>query len=433
MKVIPGNAQHIGCRQSQQDEFWFSDVNDHGFIDHGGVLAIVADGMGGLEKGAEASRLAARTFGQAYLAKDPADSIPDALANALEEANQAVCALARDVGELGNVGTTLVAAVVAGQSLHWLSVGDSRLYVFRNGELTQFTEDHNYGGMLQKQVAEGQLSADEADSDPDRNALTSFVGMPGLETVDHSIAPFSLEPGDWVLLCSDGLHGTLGEEEIARELRGTPQEAAGALVRRALEKGNPHQDNVTVALMACARGGGAGQFWQQPYAWLALLALIVLLPAGWGVKHYFFPEEQGNAISAQPPSNPIQEFAQQAGEGSASPNGNPEKPPPSKPAKKNQNPDPDPKQLGAAKGQRSHATGEKKGKMDAKPKEARPGEGPKAAPPEERKPAAEPKPEKPEEAKRKDPPAPAKGEKPRTDAKPNGAGQAPAPAAQPIE
>lgn len=300
MKIVPGNAQHQGRRNSQQDEFWFSDIHDPLFTAHGGVLALVADGMGGLEKGAEASRLAARTFGTAYLAKDRLEPIPDALKNALDEANAAVCELSRSVDGNHNVGTTLVAAVIAESSLYWLSVGDSRLYLFRHGVLTQFTQDHNYGGRLQAQVADGLLSADAADSDPDRNALTSFIGMQTIEEVDRNLRPYLLAPEDWVLLCSDGLHGVLGEAEMADILAASasPQAAADALIARTLEYNLSSQDNVTVVIMAHqnetaepgldkAKTPRLRQLIQFPWLWVIVLGIGLLAAAGGLAWHWF--------------------------------------------------------------------------------------------------------------------------------------------------
>jgi protein phosphatase len=319
MNIVPGNAQHSGRRDSQQDEFWFSDIHDEAFIAHGGVLALVADGMGGLERGGEASQLAARVFGQAYLAKAPDEAIPEALQRALQETNAAVCELSLSVDEFHNVGTTLVAAVVAEQCLYWLSVGDSRLYLFHQGELTQLTHDHNYAALLREQVADGLLSAEEAESDPDRNALISYVGMPELAQIDNNLEPFAVEPGDWVLLCSDGLHCVLSKTEIVAELFDTPQAAAEALVRQVLSKNLPHQDNVTVAIMACQAEELEPTLRQAPpprkKPWPLGLALAVLAmaAAGWW---YWQPQPAPPPVPAEKPQdNPrITALMQQAEE-----------------------------------------------------------------------------------------------------------------------
>ena len=118
-----GNAQIVGARTDQQDAFGFSDKDDAYFVRHGGVLAVIADGMGGHAYGGEASRIAVKAFLLDYMAKSERVSIPDALYQAFYAANHAVCAFAEEAGEAGNCGTTFVAAVVhlASRSLHWIS------------------------------------------------------------------------------------------------------------------------------------------------------------------------------------------------------------------------------------------------------------------------------------------------------------------------
>ena len=137
MKIIPGNAQHIGTRKEQQDDFGLSDVEDELFLAHGGVFAVLADGMGGHKMGAQASRTAVRVMRQSYENKAPEESVPDALERSLHRANQAVLDMARENDLADDVGTTLVAIVVHDGLLHWISVGDSHLYLFRDGGITQ--------------------------------------------------------------------------------------------------------------------------------------------------------------------------------------------------------------------------------------------------------------------------------------------------------
>src|SRR5579871_1082496 len=108
MRFLPGNAQHIGSRHSQQDSFGFGDPDDQAFLEHAGFLAIVCDGMGGMEYGDAASRTAVRAFLDAYRRKTPGETIPDALERSVHEANQQVVALASSLGLVEGVGTTLV-------------------------------------------------------------------------------------------------------------------------------------------------------------------------------------------------------------------------------------------------------------------------------------------------------------------------------------
>ena len=303
MQIIPGNAQHIGTRREQQDDFGFSDLDDCNFISHGGVLAIVADGMGGLAMGRDASRVAKHTMLRQYEAKAPEESIAAALRRALGAANHSVLELARQVGHEGEVGTTLAAAVVRDQELYWVSVGDSRIYLYRQGELFPLSTDHDYGRELARMAEAGKITWEEASSDPNRRALTSYLGAPQLLEVDWNDEPELLEPGDSVLLCSDGLYGSLTESEMADLLETHPQEAAELLVEAAMRKNRAHQDNLTVAILACQREGllhrlGSLPFipnlrsWQKNWRQLTCAVLMGAILGGsgvWVTNRYWHP------------------------------------------------------------------------------------------------------------------------------------------------
>jgi PPM family protein phosphatase len=249
MKIRPGNAQHQGEREAQQDSFAFSDLEDRAFVSHAGFLGMVADGMGGMAHGGAASATAVRALLTAYAAKSPDESIPYALLRAVRDANAAVVQLARSAGQPDEVGTTAAVVVVHGASLYWASVGDSRVYLWRAGRLTQATADHIYAADLDLRVAAGELSEQDASLDPDREALTSHLGGERLKKVDRSVRPFPLFEGDRVLVCSDGLYRALSIEEMASKLAGNPQRACEALVERAIAKRLARQDNMTVIVI----------------------------------------------------------------------------------------------------------------------------------------------------------------------------------------
>lgn len=240
MKLLFGNAQHIGSRESQQDAFGFSNPFDGGFVGHAGLLAVLADGMGGMQSGEAAGRAAITAFLAAYKGKTPAESIPDALLRSCDAANQAVC----EVGE--ESGSTLAAAVLHGHELYWISVGDSAVYLQRDGELTLLTTSHVYARELDARVAEGSIAESAARNDPQREALTSYLGMPDLTSIDRSLRPMTVEASDHVLIASDGLFKTLDASEIQEALHGAPQQVCESLVERALAKGREGQDNITV-------------------------------------------------------------------------------------------------------------------------------------------------------------------------------------------
>jgi protein phosphatase len=206
--------------------------------------------MGGLANGRAASTIAVRTALKEYMAKVPAESVPDALARSVAQANTAVNEMAKRASMDGDVGTTLSAAVVHDGNLYWFSAGDSRIYLYRDGELSQVTIDHNYGLELDEKVAQGELSREEAANNPERGHLISFLGLSELPLFDNNRKPFPLKPNDRILLCSDGLYGTLSEVEIAEEMACSPHTAAERLVEKALGKKKQFQDNITVLISA---------------------------------------------------------------------------------------------------------------------------------------------------------------------------------------
>ena len=252
LKLRSGNAQHLGVRREQQDAFGFSDLDDQTLTAHGGILAALADGMGGMALGREAAQSTIATLLQHYAAKDPATPPEVALQHAVQAANAAVNQLTRSAGlNEGDAGATLVVVVVHEARLYWTAVGDSHLYLCRNGELAQLNLEHTVARQLWREVAAGNLSRDDLLNDPEREMLTSYLGLPELPELDYNYRPLLLQPGDRLLLCSDGLYRMLATETIAALLTGDPQPAAARLVEEALSQQHPYQDNVTAVILAC--------------------------------------------------------------------------------------------------------------------------------------------------------------------------------------
>jgi PPM family protein phosphatase len=251
MSFLPGNAQHIGARSSQQDSFGFGDPEDEAFLAHGGFVAVVCDGMGGMEHGDLASRTAVRTFLDAYQKKTPEESIPDALERSVREANDRVVEMAHSLGAAESVGTTLVAAVLqdtqpSSKSMYFISVGDSGLFHISDGQLQTVNRPHIFANILDTAVSRGTLSKEQALLHPERESLTSFIGVGVLEEIDRNVDPWPIADGDTILLASDGLFKTLTADEVLESLHGHPQTWPDALVARTLEQGYEYQDNVTV-------------------------------------------------------------------------------------------------------------------------------------------------------------------------------------------
>jgi protein phosphatase len=251
MSFLPGNAQHIGARSSQQDSFGFGDLEDEEFLAHGGFVAVVCDGMGGMEHGDLAGRTAVRTFLDAYRRKNPSESIPAALERSVREANDRVVDMAHDLGAAESVGTTLVAAVLldsrpGDKTMYFISVGDSGLFHVSGEQIQMVNRPHVFANLLDSAVTRGAMSKEQALAHPERESLTSFIGVEVLEEIDRNMDPWPIGDGDSILLASDGLFKTLTIEEILGCLNGHPQRWPDALVARTLAKNYEFQDNVTV-------------------------------------------------------------------------------------------------------------------------------------------------------------------------------------------
>lgn len=249
LEVAPSNCQHLGNRENQEDAFAFSDLGDRELVAIKGIMAVLADGMGGLSNGELASQAAVNQYLDEFNKKDGKESVSDFLKRVTVMANDAVCDLAYQDGREIELGTTVVAVLIFEGKMNWVSVGDSRIYLQRNGLLSQVSKDHVYANHLKEQVYKGTLSGEEAAEHPERNFLTSYLGIPELVEVNYNDKAISIEPGDRVLLCSDGLFDTLSEDEISSVLEENNIDYAQELVRRALAKNNPHQDNVTVIVL----------------------------------------------------------------------------------------------------------------------------------------------------------------------------------------
>ena len=253
--IDPAQAQHPGRRESQQDACGFSRLDDEAFAAHGGHLAVLADGMGGGRNGLWAASHAVQAFIEAYQAKTADESIPAALQRALTVANGVVHDEAERLRAVDRMGTTLAVAVVRGLELHWLNVGDSRVYLAEDGHLMCLSTDHNFAEVLRLRVHRGELSAGEALGHPLRHALTSYLGRPDTALQGASTVAVQLRPGARVLLCSDGLTQALDDEQISQQLQGDAQSACDALLQAALARGLPDQDNTTAVVLHVPRPG----------------------------------------------------------------------------------------------------------------------------------------------------------------------------------
>ncbi len=208
-----------------------------------GVLAIVADGMGGHEGGEVASQMAVQTVSEVYSASRVEPQA--ALVQAFQGANREIYQLSRRRNELAGMGTTCTAVAVVNGIAYASHIGDSRAYLVRGGQIYRMTEDHSATMALVKQ---GLISLNEAREHEDRNVILRAMGTHEEVEVSTWDAPFTVRPGDRLVLCSDGLHDTLTDAEIcAIAASSEPGEACSRMLNLALER--MCTDNVTVAVL----------------------------------------------------------------------------------------------------------------------------------------------------------------------------------------
>ena len=241
-----GNAQAIGDRQQQQDAFGYSNILDVAQVAQKGVLAILADGMGGLQNGRQVSEYTVGAMLRLFEGVRYDENLSGQLEEMAVQVNRQVCA---GHGNSGQAGSTLVAALLYKTRLHWACVGDSRLYVYRKNALYQLNEDHTYQTRLLHEHIRGARSLESARGEDQLCALVSYIGSPTLPQVDRNRRGFALQRGDRLVLCTDGVYNAVNNAELISCLHSAPQDAANAILETALAKRHPGQDNATVMII----------------------------------------------------------------------------------------------------------------------------------------------------------------------------------------
>ena len=212
------------------------------------ALFVVCDGMGGHRAGDTASKVASESIQDYLISAKGRSDYEKMLVEAVQAANRKVYDLAQTDPDYFNMGTTCVAVLVTGGEAIIAHVGDSRAYLMRERSLRQLTEDHS---LVQKLVNQGLLTYEGARNHPDRSTLTRAVGTD--ETVKVEVDRLTLEEGDRILLCSDGLTSMV-EDETILEILLSDEEAKNqvtSLVQAALDKGGA--DNITVTVFEYRR------------------------------------------------------------------------------------------------------------------------------------------------------------------------------------
>jgi len=236
-------------RQVNQDSFLIKEYEN-------GLLAVVCDGMGGASGGEEASSTAVAAF-SGYTdigfvperfseSDDVGILVKDVFLSAARAANTAVYSASNDNDSLRGMGTTLVSAYIADGKVYAVNIGDSRMYIVKDNEITQITHDHSY---VQYLVDIGKITADEAKTSGNKNIITRAVGTEESVEADFFTVDTEME-GGYVVLCTDGLTNHIKEDDIVRCVTEseTPEIACAELIDQANLGGG--SDNITVIVVS---------------------------------------------------------------------------------------------------------------------------------------------------------------------------------------
>lgn len=242
----------VGNRNYQQDALYVSDSKILAANKKTRLLAVVCDGMGGMADGGKASRTGIQMMVQGFknIEKAPQVNIPAFFQQGIYAIDQVISSFPKENGR--GSGTTMVACIVEDNKLYWASVGDSRIYIIRNHQMQQVTRDHNYWLRLQEKVAASQMTMEEAMAQRHKEALISYLGMGNVSLMDINTEPFTMQYGDMIMLCSDGITKTLPDAQIKKIILADevkPAQKAEALVEAATHANSHSQDNTSVVLV----------------------------------------------------------------------------------------------------------------------------------------------------------------------------------------
>ena len=242
--------QGIGSRENQEDAWAILNAEDVTKIRNEGLLALVADGMGGLSHGALASYIGIQVISEAFRNMDRTRPLEQQLSHSVKAAAEAV------YGELqGAGGSTVIACLLYDQQLHYAGMGDSYLYLLRKGNLIRINREQNVlHNHYLEQIRRGCMNTSAAFGAVQPLAVTDFLGIDRIHEPDSLHRALPLMDDDVLLLCSDGVGSVLPPAEICECLRiPNANAAADALQQRVLAKQNVHQDNYTAVVIRCKK------------------------------------------------------------------------------------------------------------------------------------------------------------------------------------
>lgn len=230
-----------GRREQQQDYYTSAQLRDR-------TIAIVCDGMGGLEGGNIASKVAADRLLEDLMEVGETDDMYSFFQRELEKLDDMIYGLRNTDGTRMGAGTTLVSVLMFHNKLYWFSVGDSKMYYKRGKEFCCVTREHNYSMRLRELKASNRIGEEQYRREQIKGErLISFLGLGMAEIFDSNYTPFEMKTGDRILLCTDGVYRTLGDEKISEIMSGfgTSEKICQMFEDAIILQNHSNQDNAT--------------------------------------------------------------------------------------------------------------------------------------------------------------------------------------------
>ena len=243
--VALANASDVGCVRATNDDYYlFIEPQEEVEFQHRGRLILVADGMGGYKGGRVASRLAADTIRDVFLRSVDEDPVA-VLTEGFQQAHQAIRQAAEIDPEVGSMGTTCTAIILRDRKLTLGHIGDSRLYLLRDAKATRLSRDHT---AVNDMIEAGLITAEEAVNHEKKHVLSAALGVGESSAAEFFHDPVVLKEGDILLLCTDGLHGLVTDDELASTtVDQSLEDACAELIAWAKVRGGP--DNITLQMI----------------------------------------------------------------------------------------------------------------------------------------------------------------------------------------
>lgn len=253
-------GQIKGTREYQQDNASVTSWPN------GYQLLLLADGMGGHTSGDVASQLVVTTFKDSFIASDEPDFRRRLIA-ALDSANLKLYDATQENTDLSGMGTTIIAVIYDGMSIQWLSIGDSPLWLLRDGELKRLNQNHSMTAVLEQQVAAGEMTSEEAATSSVRSQLLEAVMGQDIKLLDAPTSALELQKGDWLMLASDGVESCSTEEiiNIAAHKELTVDELTKQVLSAVEQQQRPSQDNATLVTLRVMEHQAKEPMTVQPY------------------------------------------------------------------------------------------------------------------------------------------------------------------------